>query len=425
MRSLRGAPATANVILSTLVGVGIATGTTIGIASALLPLGLLLLYSAWFLPLAITALGIAPAFAGQYTTVATLFTLGLAARLAVQRVAISESGIVIACLVASATLSGLWTDSTSTEYIVALAPTLVLLLGCLAWPVSQRQVVRYLVYAGVIHAILAILQFVHTADRVTEFGPYALPTMVVGGTAAVGAAFVMLGQRVRYIVAALIILVGIAATETRGMVLGWVIGVLALPAFLAFDFGKPTTLALRLKRRRLILYGVVELIATGLAVVYVLQRESGRFSGASVYTGGQGRWDELVAGLQEISRSPVYGHGVGHIFSNPIAGIYDAQDVNYVHNSLVYFGIAGGILLMCLYVYSLVHVGRSSMRRDLDGSGRVLACCLVGLVTYSLTAAIQRSLHFNLFIAVVAAAGHGLGRPKGRTSLAAQAETSR
>ena len=344
----------------------------------------------------------APAFGANYVVLATLLACGVAVRLAAAP-RLSPAYGPIATFVLALAMTYFWADASGRDFAVAFAPSLVLLMGCVEWRMSARQALLCLVAAGVIHTSLVLLQVATSGDvRVTELGQYALPTMVVGGVASAGLAAISHPRRRGLIAAALYNLVGIVETKTRGMVVAYVVGVLAVPALLAVRSLDIPKRRRKGRRRRHVFQLAGGIILAGAGLLLLLRSQTGRFGSESVFTGSQGRFAEIHAGLDELSRSPIIGHGAGHIFVNPIAG--SSPDVNYVHNSLVYFGIVGGVVLMILYVRMLVGIVMCAVRSDEDGTGRVMAACLIGIFVFSLTAAIQRTIHFNLLLALLAGA---------------------
>lgn len=377
------------VVGASVVGFSLAAlGSGPATAVATLP-ALLSLPAGTVVPLLIVSLGFAPLFGTAYLLAATGCVCFLAVTLGRRRGRRSAVAMPLGVFVGFIACSFLWTDAPRRAAIIALLPTLVLLLGTRRWPLSMDKAVKTLVLAGSFQAGLTLLFALREAGRVTESGPFALPMPVVGGVSALGLALV--GPKTgRYLVAAALNVLAIIATQTRGMVLGFLVGGLGL---LIMARGNATTVSRRRAFSGVILLGGA--IVLGLTLT---SQGEGRFTAASVSIGAQGRTSELRAAGAEIRRAPLIGHGVGHLFANPIVG--SNAYVAYAHNSVVYFALVGGACGAGLYLF-IIGIIHRDLRRG-GSAGVVASCALLSLIAFSLTAALQRTVHFNVLIALFA-----------------------
>lgn len=353
----------------------------------------------------IVFLGVSPLFGSSYILAATGVVCVLALVLARGRAGFSRVAPLIASLVAFLVLSLLWTDAPVADAVRSVLPALVLLLGIRRWPVGVNTTLKLLVIAGVLQALLTVNAALQYSGRVTETGSFALPMTVVGSVAAFGLAFSDAKQNTALLVGAgTVNVLGIMVTQTRGMLLAVIVGTLGL---LVVERKRSVSN----QRRRILSGGIVIGIIVGAVVaaaLYVSDPNQSRFSVAGVKLGAEGRTAELRVAAEEIKESPFIGHGVGHVFSNPIVG--SEPIVEYVHNSLAYYLVVGGLVGGGLFVLTVGATYRQLRRLGPDGV--VASIALVSLIVFSLTAALQRTLHFNVLLALFGGVAWSAGAVK-------------
>lgn len=392
-----------------LVGVAVAVGILAGsgyiLLAAIVPIvGIaLVLNPAQRLFFGISMLGVLSVSTAYYVVLIILIIgfigLSLASQSKFRRTPLA---LVLSVFVAYLASSMYWTDVPLGSAAITLAPSLVLLLGTVTWPLDRRSALTALALAGVGQAILTLAAAVIASERVTQYGAFALPTALFGAVACLGLSF---KERRRHHRAWLragtaTCLAGIAATETRGMLLAAAVGILALPLFLARARVRQLETAARSTHLRL----TAKVFFINAVVVAVLLsvtvRFFSRFAPEEVVSGITTRWSEVQAALHAIQESVLFGHGIGYVFTNPIVGT--VSEVNYTHNSLLYFSLAGGLCGLFIFVTLLWKLLRSTLTEDAGVDGATLGAMLIALVVFSLTAALQRTLHFNLLMALIA-----------------------
>ena len=195
-------------------------------------------------------------------------------------------------------------------------------------------------------------------------------------------------------VLAAINLAGIVATESVGMLIGTGAGIAVLGATRAISPqpGSTSRVPLRAAAMRGL---VVTALLTPLGVAIATRFP--RFGAEPLAAPLAARVIEAGFAMDLYSRHPILGHGIGTTFLNPISGVGDSQLGNYVHNSVLYFAIVGGLvgasLFLIVIVGTLIRLVRSART-----SG--FAAALAGVFVYSLTQAIVRTSQFNILLAI-------------------------
>lgn len=282
-----------------------------------------------------------------------------------------------------------WADVPIADSIVALAPSLVLLLGVVAWPMTERGALRILAILGAGQGLLAVGFIVaNPAARVTQLGYFAAPLSLVGLFSALALALEGDRRRRSLYVAVFLCAAGVLGAQGRGMLLGGLVG-LACTILISICKGN------RIQRKRAIRLLLVSLVSLPV-ILGVAVSMFERLSLSQWTVGFAGRRAEASAALDAWLERPAFGHGMGFRIVNPIAGSENV--VNYVHNSLLYFAIVGGVSAAALFVWLVLRLLRCAVRA---AYGPWWVGALVALVAYSFTAALQRTVFFNLLIALL------------------------
>src|SRR5581483_3922668 len=218
-----------------------------------------------WLPALVAGMGLAPLFGPHYVVVALLVVAAAAGGLVGRRYpGRSSTSLSIVALVGFLALSLGWTDAPLKPALIALSPSLTLLLGCVRWPLGKRTMLLAFVAAGALHAAFTLFEFaaLGAAVRVTEKGPFGLPTLVVGGVAAASLAITERPSRRRMLAVSAVIAAAILATQTRGMAIGYLVGVVSFPAITALRTLSPTQRQGIQRRGRAALMAAVLLIGS-------------------------------------------------------------------------------------------------------------------------------------------------------------------
>lgn len=398
---LSAAPATMAIAVGLLVGAGWWILPVIGVTVAVL----ILAPPRSLIISGVTIAGVLPAVTGPQQVLLSAAISGLivaAILLNPARSRAARPGPVLA-LAGYVALSTLWTDSSLGVALIAYLPIALVATSMWTWPATIKDLSLALIAAGTLQSILALLALASVdlgTEKVTQVGGFAQPIPIAAAMLALGALGRTSSHRwrqrwaKRLRVLAAINLAGIVATESVGMLIGTGAGIAVLGATRAISPqpGSTSRVPLRAAAMRGL---VVTALLTPLGVAIATRFP--RFGAEPLAAPLAARVIEAGFAMDLYSRHPILGHGIGTTFLNPISGVGDSQLGNYVHNSVLYFAIVGGLvgasLFLIVIVGTLIRLVRSART-----SG--FAAALAGVFVYSLTQAIVRTSQFNILLAI-------------------------
>ena len=119
--------------------------------------------------------------------------------------------------------------------------------------------------------------------------------------------------------------------------------------------------------------------------------------------GDNGRNDELLSALSVYLSSSsfeiLFGIGPGTEFS-----VEEGDDRSYIHNSVLYFLVYGGVFGLCIYIfihYYLIRILLRNSRVEKYPISLSLASLLLALLIYAQFFAVHKTLPYNLMFITI------------------------